>query len=161
MNDKYVSMFINTNTSLWIFTCFQTYCVWWLQKHAGRQPVPEDQWWPQSPKMNWPLLKMTWNTHAKETNHCIYLQCLLQDFGTILGRNCFYLVIEDDLSMIDSSVLEKGGMSSTDSGVITSSGCVIFRNKRTEADTHMFFYIRTQGISVKHPPSGVNVFSPQ
>lgn len=38
----------------------------------------------------------------------------------------FYLVTEGDFSMTDRRTLDKGGMSSADSGMITSSGWVIF-----------------------------------
>lgn len=37
------------------------------------------------------------------------------------------LVTEADLRMTDSRTLDRGGMSSTDSGVITSSGWLIFK----------------------------------
>jgi len=36
-----------------------------------------------------------------------------------------YRVSEEDLRMTDRRILDRGGMSSTDSGVITSSGWVI------------------------------------
>lgn len=38
----------------------------------------------------------------------------------------FYLVTEGDFSITDRRTLDKGGMSSVDSGMITSSGWVIF-----------------------------------
>lgn len=44
-----------------------------------------------------------------------------------------YLVTAGDLRMTDSRMLGRGGMSSTDSGVITSSGWVIFKNESTAA----------------------------
>lgn len=44
-----------------------------------------------------------------------------------------YLVTEGDLRMTDSRALDRGGISSTDSGLITSSGWVIFKNKSTAA----------------------------
>lgn len=47
-----------------------------------------------------------------------------------------YLVTEGDLRMTGSRTLERGGMSSTDSGVITSSGWVIFKNESRAAFHH-------------------------
>lgn len=44
-----------------------------------------------------------------------------------------YLVTEGNLRMTDRRTLDRGGMSSSDSGVITSSGWVIFKNKSTAA----------------------------
>lgn len=44
-----------------------------------------------------------------------------------------YLVTEGDLRMTDSRVLDRGGMSSSDSEGITSSGWVIFKNETTPA----------------------------
>lgn len=44
-----------------------------------------------------------------------------------------YLVTEGDLRMTDSRTLDRGGMSSTDSGVINSSGWVIFKNESAAA----------------------------
>lgn len=44
----------------------------------------------------------------------------------------FYLVTEGDFSMTDRRTLDNGGMSSADSGMVTSSGWVIFYTVRTE-----------------------------
>lgn len=44
-----------------------------------------------------------------------------------------YLVTEGDLRMTDRRTLDRGGMSSTDSALITSSGSVIFKNESTAA----------------------------
>lgn len=44
-----------------------------------------------------------------------------------------YLVTEGDLRMTDSRTLDRGGMSSTDSEMITSSGWVIFKNESAAA----------------------------
>lgn len=44
-----------------------------------------------------------------------------------------YLVTDGDLRMTDSRTLDRGGMSSSDSGLITSSGWVIFKNESAAA----------------------------
>lgn len=41
-----------------------------------------------------------------------------------------YLVTEGALRITDSNVLDRGGMSSMDSGMVTSSGCVIFKKRQ-------------------------------
>lgn len=48
-------------------------------------------------------------------------------------RKGVYLVTDGDLRMTDSSVLDSGGMSSMESGAVTSSLGVIFRDEKTAA----------------------------
>lgn len=48
-----------------------------------------------------------------------------------------YLVTEGDLRMTESRMLDKGGISSTESGVITSSGWVILKESEHSNINHL------------------------
>lgn len=45
-----------------------------------------------------------------------------------------YLQTDGDVRITERRILDRGGMSSTDPGVIISSGWVIFKNKSTADD---------------------------